>query len=221
MAPRSVPEWVGATSDAKVPDHVRLRVFRSHDGRCHISGRKIRPADEWELEHVIPLALGGEHREANLAPALKDKHKAKSAREMHDKARSDRAAKRHLGIGRARGKLRSAGFPKTEPQRTASTPHHKHIGEFDDPWRRIDLRQTSSHPETMQKANVDRLDLSGRIVSAWEQMGGPGGTPTELLRMISNEVEMLQQLRREDPERVVELIERYEALAQALRTKIA
>lgn len=121
MTPRSVPEWVGKTADTKVPDHVRLRIFRTHEGRCHISRRKIMPSDHWELEHVIPLSMGGEHRERNLAPALADKHKEKSKQEAADRARGDAASKHHLGI-RPPSRLRSAGFVKAPPQRSASRP---------------------------------------------------------------------------------------------------
>ncbi|MGN6099852.1 MAG: HNH endonuclease [Devosia sp.] len=98
MTGRSVPEWIGRTPDSKVPDHVRLRIFRDHEGRCHISGRKSGPADAWDVEHVIPLSMGGEHRESNLAPALRDKHKEKTRVEAKARARGDAAAKRHLGL---------------------------------------------------------------------------------------------------------------------------
>ena len=131
MTGRSVPEWIGKTPDAKVPDHVRLRIFRDHDGRCHISGRKITPADAWELEHIVPLSMGGEHRERNMAPALRDKHKAKTRQEAASRARGDAAAKRHLGIETSRSKLTSRGFPQARPQRTASRPHSKQIGQFE------------------------------------------------------------------------------------------
>ncbi|MEM9762118.1 MAG: HNH endonuclease, partial [Pseudomonadota bacterium] len=68
---RSVPEWVGKTPDHRVPPSVRLRIFEAHDGICHISGRKIEAGDAWDLEHRTALADGGEHREGNLAPALR------------------------------------------------------------------------------------------------------------------------------------------------------
>ena len=40
---RSVDEWIGKTDDAKVPRHVRARIFAREGGRCHLSGRLIRP----------------------------------------------------------------------------------------------------------------------------------------------------------------------------------
>ena len=109
---RAVPEWCGKTPDSKVPDHVRLRVFRNANGICHISGRKIAPGERWELEHVIPLHAGGENRESNLRPALVDHHKEKTAAEMARKAKADAQAKAALGIKREpRQTIKSAGFP--------------------------------------------------------------------------------------------------------------
>ena len=64
MTGRAVPEWRGRTPDSKVPDHVRLRIFRNANGVCHISGRKIAAGEAWELEHIVALCNGGLHREA-------------------------------------------------------------------------------------------------------------------------------------------------------------
>jgi 5-methylcytosine-specific restriction protein A len=65
---RSVPEWIGKTDDTPPPPRVRLRVFEAHNGKCHLTGRKIGPADQWDVDHVLALANGGENRESNLAP---------------------------------------------------------------------------------------------------------------------------------------------------------
>lgn len=95
---RSVPEWIGKNDDSKIPDHVRLRIFNRHGGICHVSRRRIQPGDAWECDHLIPLCNGGEHRESNLAPALREKHRDKTARDVADRAKNDRVRKRHLGI---------------------------------------------------------------------------------------------------------------------------
>ena len=96
--PRSVPEWIGKTPDSKVPPRVKLRVFDRHKGICHISGRKIRAGDKWDLEHVKRLKDGGENREANLAPALIIPHQEKTAAENKQQAKEDRLRKKHLGL---------------------------------------------------------------------------------------------------------------------------
>lgn len=110
---RSVQEWVAKHDDQKVPPRVRLRVFEAHGGVCYLSGRKIMPGEKWELEHVKALIHGGEHREANLRPALIAPHKVKTAEEMAIKAKTDAIRKRHLGITRPAGTIKSQGFAKT------------------------------------------------------------------------------------------------------------
>jgi len=114
--PRKVEEWRGRTPDSKVPDHVRLRIFRNAGGVCHISGRKIALGEPWQLEHIIPLHVpGGENREGNLRPALVDPHKIKTAKEMKRKAKGDAQAKFSLGIKPDKRPIPSAA--KAEKQR--------------------------------------------------------------------------------------------------------
>jgi len=122
MTARSVPEWIGATPDTAIPPRVRLRVFEAHGGVCHISGRKIRAGEKWEADHVIALINGGENREANLAPALSDKHKAKTAADVRQKADVARKRQKHLGIKTDSGrKLQSRGFDKTRRKKLNGT----------------------------------------------------------------------------------------------------
>lgn len=95
---RSVPEWIGKHDDQKVPPRVRQRVFDRYEGKCHLTGRQIMPGEPWELEHIVSLILGGEHRENNLAPALVEPHKAKTRVEKAVKAKIAAVRKKHLGI---------------------------------------------------------------------------------------------------------------------------
>lgn len=101
MTGRSVPEWIGRTADSAIPPHVRLRVYLAHDGRCHIAGRKILRGEPWDCDHVIALAdwMGEGHgnRESNLAPALVDKHRAKTSAE--NTARADIRGKMSKDLG--------------------------------------------------------------------------------------------------------------------------
>lgn len=109
---RTVPEWIGATPDAKVPPRVRDRIFMAHGGVCHLTGRKIRPGEKWELDHVQALINGGEHRESNLAPALSYAHKEKTAKDVAQKAQDARVRQKHLGI-----KKRKAVIPGSKASR--------------------------------------------------------------------------------------------------------
>ncbi|MEU7656820.1 HNH endonuclease signature motif containing protein [Micromonospora taraxaci] len=95
---RSVPEWIGKTDDAAIPPRVRLRVFDAHNGICHISGRRIQAGEPWDIDHVIALINGGEHRESNMAPALRDKHRAKTVEDVAIKSRDNRKRAKSLGI---------------------------------------------------------------------------------------------------------------------------
>ncbi|MBN9453215.1 MAG: HNH endonuclease [Bosea sp.] len=98
MTSRSVPEWIGKTPDAKIPPRVRLRVFERFNGICYLSGRKIAAGEPWECDHVVALVNGGEHRESNLAPALRDKHRQKTAEDVAEKSTVRRQALAHRGI---------------------------------------------------------------------------------------------------------------------------
>lgn len=99
---RTVPEWIGKTDDTKVPDHVRLRVFEARGGRCHITGVKILPGVRWELDHIVALCNGGEHRESNLAPVLVAPHRIKTKADRRDQARARKLRKAHIGIRKPR-----------------------------------------------------------------------------------------------------------------------
>jgi 5-methylcytosine-specific restriction endonuclease McrA len=95
---RSVPEWIGKTDDSAPPLKVRLRVFEKYGKRCHWSGRPILGGDPWDLDHIKPLKDGGENREGNLAPILRDRHREKTAAENRQRAKEERIAAKHLGI---------------------------------------------------------------------------------------------------------------------------
>lgn len=94
---RAVPEWIGATPDSKVPDHVRQRIFLRCGGMCHIAKRKIRAGERWDLDHIVALRDKGQHRESNLAPAPKDKHRVKTAAEARERAVVDSKNASHIG----------------------------------------------------------------------------------------------------------------------------
>lgn len=98
MTPRALPEWIGKTPDSKPPPHVRARIFDTHGGKCHIAKRKIESGELWDVDHVVALINGGENRESNMAPALRDKHREKTAADVAEKSRVARKRAKHLGI---------------------------------------------------------------------------------------------------------------------------
>lgn len=114
---REIPEWIGKTPDSKIPDHVRQRVFLRHGGRCHIAKRKIRGGEPWDVDHVTALRDGGENREANLAPALKDKHREKTAAENRERAATNKKHAKHFGT---RDRSKGSGLTNPHLKRTVS-----------------------------------------------------------------------------------------------------
>jgi 5-methylcytosine-specific restriction enzyme A len=76
---RSVPEWVGETDDVMPPVRVRARVFALYSGICQCGcGIRITPGDIWDADHQVALINGGENRESNLVPMLREHHKVKT-----------------------------------------------------------------------------------------------------------------------------------------------
>lgn len=120
-----MPEWIGSSDDAAIPPRVRLRIFDREGGRCWISGRKIMPGEPWDLDHKVALINGGEHRESNLFPALRDKHRKKTAADVAEKAKTAAVRQKHI-LPRQPSRLRGPRFPKREPQRTATRPLRSH-----------------------------------------------------------------------------------------------
>jgi 5-methylcytosine-specific restriction protein A len=113
---RSTPEWVGSHPDAPIPKAVKLRIWDRCGGRCHRSGRKIRPGDKWQFDHIKALRDGGQHREFNIAPILDAPHKEKTAEEASERAHVDRIRAKHLGIWPApKQKIASRPFPRRAP----------------------------------------------------------------------------------------------------------
>lgn len=98
MTGRKVPEWIGKTPDTPAPRRVRLRVLEAHGGTCALTGQKIRPGDEWDLDHIQALANGGENRETNLQPVLRAAHRKKTAQDVAQKAKDRRVRSKHLGV---------------------------------------------------------------------------------------------------------------------------
>jgi 5-methylcytosine-specific restriction endonuclease McrA len=113
MGGRSIEEWIAKHPDQKIPDYVRDRVFLRAGGRCYLTNRKLMPG-EWDLDHVKRLADGGEHRESNLAPIWRARHRVKTAEENSDAAKADRIRRKNNGTWpKSKAQIRAGGFRKT------------------------------------------------------------------------------------------------------------
>lgn len=63
----------------KVEPIDRARIIRRDGSRCYLCGRTLK-RHEVTLDHITPLARGGEHTEANLAVACQSCNSSKGAR---------------------------------------------------------------------------------------------------------------------------------------------
>ncbi|MGH1350756.1 MAG: HNH endonuclease [Methyloligellaceae bacterium] len=97
---RKTDEWIADHDDQAIPVRVKLRIWEREGGKCHLTGKKIMPADKFEYEHRIALCNGGEHRETNIAVALKAPHKKKTKKDRNLKKKTDRLKKKHFGLNR-------------------------------------------------------------------------------------------------------------------------
>lgn len=76
----------------------RLALFAAAGGVCHVCGGRITVGEAWDVEHVIPLALGGDDDAANMRPAhRKHCHAGKTVQDVADIARAKRREARHIG----------------------------------------------------------------------------------------------------------------------------
>ena len=125
--PRTPPEWIAKSDDARIPPRVRLRVFEQFNGICQLSDRKIMPGDEWDCDHAVALANGGEHRESNLRPVLRSAHREKTKADVAEKSRVNRKRAKHLGIKQEKPRIASRGFTPATPQQSARKPVSKSL----------------------------------------------------------------------------------------------
>ena len=83
----------------------RLKVFTDHKGECHICGGKIGVGEGWQIEHVIPFAMGGADDESNWRPSHIKCHRTKTTDDVGKIAKAKRREARHLGVNVSRTPL--------------------------------------------------------------------------------------------------------------------
>lgn len=95
---RATEEWVGATPDTPIPPRVHDRVYLRFDGVCQCGCRMKIPVGQRDTDHKVALINGGENRESNLVPIIRDHHKKKTAADVAEKAKVSSIRMKHLGI---------------------------------------------------------------------------------------------------------------------------
>jgi 5-methylcytosine-specific restriction enzyme A len=83
----------------------RVKVFSNHAGVCHICGGKINVGEAWEVEHVIPFAMGGADDESNWVPAHTKCHANKTKSDVANIAKAKRREIRHIGAKKTKTPL--------------------------------------------------------------------------------------------------------------------
>src|SRR5882672_6230717 len=85
----------------------RIRIFDRDQSICLRCGIRIHAegGERWDVDHVIPLHLGGANEEWNLTPVHKACHWQKNAEENPLRSKTDRQRANYLGIERLGPKL--------------------------------------------------------------------------------------------------------------------
>lgn len=113
---RSVDDWIGASPDVAIPTYVKQRILDRYGWKCYLTKIDLRPlSGQIDFDHVIALCNGGEHRERNLAPIWRPKHREKTAADVSERAATDRKVAHHYGLERPKQKIaRAPKKPRTE-----------------------------------------------------------------------------------------------------------
>lgn len=84
----------------------RAKAFADNHGICGICEQKIDGVrDRWDLDHVVPLALGGDDVLENMEPVHAVCHRAKTRGDVGRIAKAKRSEARHTGAKRSRNPL--------------------------------------------------------------------------------------------------------------------
>jgi 5-methylcytosine-specific restriction endonuclease McrA len=95
---RALDEWVGKTPDEAIPPRVKERIARKAEDRCLHCTLEIKGKLRAEIDHAIPLIMGGPNRESNLQLLCHVCHAAKTGRDVEIKSRVAAGRLKKLGI---------------------------------------------------------------------------------------------------------------------------
>lgn len=117
-------EPVPATPRKAMGQSRRARVLARFGGKCAYPGCEI--SDSLQIDHTIPIALGGLEDDANLRPLCNYHHIQKTKLDVKMIAKAKRIIKRDAGEGRMKRPIQSRGFSKpSTPVKIPSRPFGK------------------------------------------------------------------------------------------------
>lgn len=101
----------------------RARLFKLFGGKCYLCKGTIDGTKEaWEIEHVIPLAQGGDDEDGNLQLAHAKCHKAKTVQDVGNIARAKRREARHTGAAVPKQSIPRPPKPERRPSKQTLPP---------------------------------------------------------------------------------------------------
>ena len=83
----------------------RTALFLKRGGVCHLCGGAVSAGEKWELEHLIPVAMGGDDEEHNWFVAHVKCHASKTKDDVANIAKAKRRQARHIGSHISRNPL--------------------------------------------------------------------------------------------------------------------
>lgn len=108
------------------PKQVKREALRRADGKCEGENCGALFGVKFHFDHDIADGLGGEPTLENCKVLCHQCHKEKTTK--HDIpliAKVKRISDKHNGIRASKPKIQSRGFPKYEPQHSATRPIHR------------------------------------------------------------------------------------------------
>ena len=78
---KHVKRYANEATRYHLNEKLRPRIFGRQRGICALCGSLKNPVPCVELDHIVPIAMGGTHDSSNLQGLCRSCHQAKSARE--------------------------------------------------------------------------------------------------------------------------------------------